>query len=356
VNDGAKSAQGSAFLVGLYLLATAFSASDEDLLLGKTLAISQIGASLPVSFSFAIAPLVFVFLHIYTLVRYDMLAANIRQFREELNDTVSLESDRKRCRQLLTNNEFVSIMAIPHDSASYFRFWLWLFFGIVAAFPVAALLVVQVNALRYQNDQIVNIQRVTLALDLAALIWFFRRNTLDGSAWPERRLPRVRRWAGLLLAPILIGAVNGFYLGTVPPEADENLVRYPPLRLLRFLPEIKIENWWLAKHFLHQPLDEVLCPWLTWGCRFLSVPHRLLVDKARDETAVITLHGDRDVESAKEKTALGAIDGVFLPARSLRFVVLFESRLYGAELSGADLRSAHLGSTDLPAPTWARPT
>jgi hypothetical protein len=76
VNDGAKSAQGAAFLfllVGLYLLATAFSASDEDLLLGKTVTISQIGASLPVSFSFAIAPLVFVFLHGYALVRYDML-------------------------------------------------------------------------------------------------------------------------------------------------------------------------------------------------------------------------------------------------------------------------------------------
>ena len=73
VNDGAKAAQGGAFLfllVGLYLLATAFSASDEDLLLGKAVTISQIGASLPVSFSFAIAPLVFVFLHIYALVRY----------------------------------------------------------------------------------------------------------------------------------------------------------------------------------------------------------------------------------------------------------------------------------------------
>ena len=37
-----------------------------------------LGASLPVSSSFAIAPLVFVFLHIYALVRYDMLAANVR--------------------------------------------------------------------------------------------------------------------------------------------------------------------------------------------------------------------------------------------------------------------------------------
>jgi hypothetical protein len=37
-------------LVGLYLLATAFSSTDEDLLLGKAVTIAQIGASLPVNF------------------------------------------------------------------------------------------------------------------------------------------------------------------------------------------------------------------------------------------------------------------------------------------------------------------
>src|SRR5690349_24785260 len=87
INDGAKAAQGGAFLfllVGLYLLATAFSASDEDLLLGRTVTISQIGASLPASFSFAIAPFVFVFLHSYTLIRYDMLAGNVRAYLREL--------------------------------------------------------------------------------------------------------------------------------------------------------------------------------------------------------------------------------------------------------------------------------
>src|SRR5215472_6359311 len=98
VNEGAKAAQASArffALVGLYLLATAFSASDEDLLLGRTLTISQIGASLPVSFSFVIAPAVFVFLHVHTLVRYDLLAANIQQFLSELRQTVPLEVDRE---------------------------------------------------------------------------------------------------------------------------------------------------------------------------------------------------------------------------------------------------------------------
>ena len=178
------------------LLATAFSASDEDLLLGKAVTISQIGASLPVSFSFAIAPLVFVFLHIYALVRYDMLAANVRHYVQELRDTVTPEADRERCRQLLANVEFIVVLTTPRKSPLYSRFWPWLFHGMVAVFPVAVLLLVQINALRYQSELIVNVQRATLALDLVALVWFFRRNALDGVAWPDRRPARVSRWAG----------------------------------------------------------------------------------------------------------------------------------------------------------------
>src|SRR5215469_13152626 len=110
INDGAKAAQSGALafaLVGVYLLATAFSASDEDLLRGRTVTITQIGAALPVTFSFAIAPLVFVFLHVYTLARYDMLAANVGQFLVDLRRTVKWEVDRERCRQLLANVEFI---------------------------------------------------------------------------------------------------------------------------------------------------------------------------------------------------------------------------------------------------------
>ena len=62
---------------------------------------------MPVSFSLAIAPFVFVFLHIYTLARYDMLAANVRQFLSELQRTVLWEADRERRRQLLANVEFI---------------------------------------------------------------------------------------------------------------------------------------------------------------------------------------------------------------------------------------------------------
>jgi hypothetical protein len=84
INDGARSAQAGALAfsaVGLYLLATAFATTDEDLLLEHTTTIAQIGVQMPVVFSFAIAPLVFVATHVFTLIRYDMLAVNLRQFR-----------------------------------------------------------------------------------------------------------------------------------------------------------------------------------------------------------------------------------------------------------------------------------
>ena len=198
VNDGAKAAQGGALLfmlIGLYLLATAFSASDEDLLRARTLTIVQIGAALPVSFSFAIAPLVFVFLHMYTLVRYDMLAANLRRFRHEVQDTVGIEADRERCRQLLANVEFVGALTTPYRSVLYPRLWSWLFIGIVAVFPIAVLLLVQINALRYQSDLITIVQRVWFVLDLAALFWFFARDPLSVAGTERAQLPRrALRW------------------------------------------------------------------------------------------------------------------------------------------------------------------
>jgi uncharacterized protein YjbI with pentapeptide repeats len=375
VNDGAKAAQAGAFLfllVGLYLLASAFSASDEDLLLGKTVTISQIGTSLPVSFSFAIAPMVFVFLHIYTLVRYDLLANNVRQFRKELRDTVPLEADRERCRQLLANVEFVVVLATPRSSATYSRIWRWLFRGIVAAFPLGVLLLVQINALRYQRDPIIWVQRTWLAIDLAALVWFFHRNPLNGTVWSER--PALR-WAGLLSAPIVIGAVNLLWLGTVPPDAKAELVRYAPrntdnsradaLGHVQSLVEdpMHVTITWFG-NAVSEPLDVILCPRLKWGCRFLRVDHQILVNLVRDEKTLADLRtpiaklkevpagevmrGDPEQKAIVEHAkTLASVEGVFLRSRSLRFAALDESRLYAADLIEADLGQASLQYSQL---------
>lgn len=156
------------------------------------------------------------------------------------------------------------------------------------------------------------------------------------------------------MAPVLIGAVNLGYLGTVP---DARLVRYG-----------RTEPDWF-RYMAGNPLD-ALCPRLNWGCRFLRVGHRTLVDKVRDEEALAVLSmskltdvlaaeatapGDnKDQKAIAEKNALAerakslaAIEGVFLRARSLRFAVLTESLLYGADLIGANLFGADLTDANL---------
>ena len=138
VNDGAKAAQTGALFfafIGLYLLAVAFSTTDEDLLRERTIAISQLGMAVPVVFSFAVAPLIFVFLHIHTLIRYDMLAANLRQFDRELAG-IADEEDRERCRHLLANVEFLRELAARPGAPLTSRLFRLMSWFVLAGFPL----------------------------------------------------------------------------------------------------------------------------------------------------------------------------------------------------------------------------
>ena len=241
---------------------------------------------------------------------------------------VRLESDRERCRQLLANVEFVAALTVPRGSGLLSRL---LFRGIIVAFPVTVLLLAQVNALRYQSDLIMWVQRAALGIDLLALTLFFRRNSLDGSDWPDRRLGSAWRWAGLLWWPAAVLALNFLYLNIVPADADARLVRYS-WRAVR-----------TGELILSNPLDTLLCPRLSWGCRYLRVNRRTLVDHVWESKAMADLRG-AEAERAK---ALAGIEGMVLRDRSLRFAELVASRLYAADLAGADLRSARLEQANL---------
>jgi uncharacterized protein YjbI with pentapeptide repeats len=336
VNDGGKAAQAGALffaLVGIYLLATAFSATDEDLLLGRALTISQIGATLPITFSFAIAPLVFVFLHIYTLVRYHMVATNVRQFLTELGRTVPSERDRERCRQLLANIEFIQALVVQPGSLQYSPVWRWLVWWMVAGFPVFVLLLVQINALRYQSEFITLLQRLILLIDMFALVCFFHRNPLREFS-SQRRLALTRRWARLCWLPLAVIFLNLLYLNVVPVQADVEMVRYarPPEQMHKFLADA-----------LNQPLDVMLCPSLNWGCRYLRVEHRTLINRTYDDKAINELRSG----GAHTTDALTAIDGVVLRNRSLRFASLEAISLFAADLTNSDLRKANLAGANL---------
>jgi hypothetical protein len=226
VNEAARAAQTSALFLlalGLYLVATVISTTDEDLLRGTAVQVAQLGVRAPVAIAYALAPTIFLFLHVHTLIRFDMLAANLRLLTAELARAVPLASDRERCRALLANVEFVQVLAAPPGSSfrsPLFRVMAWL---IVSALPVGVFLAVQVSFLRYQSEAITTLHQVCLALDLAALFWFHTRLWLAGRK--RRMIPvgafhrRMALHAGL---PLLVIAFAVVYAGV--PSAERTTV------------------------------------------------------------------------------------------------------------------------------------
>jgi hypothetical protein len=112
ISNRARAAHNSALtmlLLGLYLIATAVSTTDEDLLRETTRSISQLGVQVPVVIAFALAPVIFLSFHIASILRYHALVISIKIFESELQNMVGLESDRYRCRSLLENMEFAPV-------------------------------------------------------------------------------------------------------------------------------------------------------------------------------------------------------------------------------------------------------
>jgi len=224
VNDGAKSAQLGALAftaIGLFLLATAFSSTDEDLLLNPALTVSQLGGTaVPVVFAFGLAPAVFVAVYFYTLIRCDMLAGNIREFVGDLSPMVPIEVDRDRCRQLLANVEFVNALAMAKRSRASSWMFTWTVRVLLAVFPVGVLLVVQLQSLRLQSEWVSWTHYACLFADLVLLIWFFGRLRGDDS-WNFWRAP-IRRKVALYWLPAAVLAVDLLWL-EVPRPASKTV-------------------------------------------------------------------------------------------------------------------------------------
>jgi uncharacterized protein YjbI with pentapeptide repeats len=87
-----------------------------------------------------------------------------------------------------------------------------------------------------------------------------------------------------------------------------------------------------------QPIDLLLCPYVGWGCRFLTVTYRPVVAKVWDAKTYVYLRSGADADD----NHLAAIEGMSLRERTLRFANLTGSELFAVDLTGADLRHATL--------------
>jgi len=340
INDAAKTSQTGAIALGalgIYLLAVSISTTDEDLLLGHTTSITQLGVQVSPQITFGIAPWVFVALHAFTLIRYDMLATNLRNLRIELETNVLSSRDRERCRQLLVNIEFIMAVIAPRHSPLHS----WLFGlaagAVLALFPVTILIALQISTLRYQGIAINWVQRGAVLTDLSVLIWFFLRASVSDSGALKVRLHRVRQWTLLLFLPFAIFvALADFAWLNIPAPGDNPDYDFdnPP----RYL------DW---QGVWRQPLDKLLCPETRWGCRYLVVSHQLLV-AGELPSPIAKLRNEYGNQAfVDQKNALANVDGAFLRYRTLRFSELNESELYSVDLIDADLTGANLRGAKL---------
>ena len=318
INDGAKSAQLGAVafvFIGLFLLATSFSATDEDLLIGKSISISQLGGvTVPVVLSFGFMPAIFLALHLYTLIRFDLLMQNLRHFETELRAHVPLQRDRDRCLQLLANTEFIQA-AVQPEASFVFR---WTYRFMLAVFPVAVLLLVQLGSLRLQSHVVNIVHHITILLDILLLIWFFRRQRPSGDS--------VLRWLfkrGRFVLPALVLGFNFAWCRV--PSAEATTVGAGK----------KADSF--IEVFL-QPVDLLLCPHVGFGCRYLSVPGRTLVGKVWDNRTFVELRAGKPLDEDRR----AAFEPLVLQNKRLRFADLSGSQFFNVDLTRADLQHARL--------------
>jgi uncharacterized protein YjbI with pentapeptide repeats len=291
-------------------------------------------------FAFGLAPAVFVAVHFYTLIRYDMLEGNIRRFVGDLAVTVPSEVDRDRCRQLLANVEFVNARAMPKGSRASSRMFRWTVRALLAAFPVLVLLIVQLQSLRLQNQLVTWVNHVCILADLVLLIWFFGR-LRGGDSWRFWKAP-IPALCWLLFSltidllwlevPWPASKTVGHNLGYYWRQYPKASASFP----VSFMEQI---GWWIW----FQPIDLLFCRPGVWGCRFLTVAHRVIVPKVWDTAAFVAVRAGAGVDAQHR----ASFEGASLREHTLRFADLTASELYGADLTGADLTRADLTRANL---------
>lgn len=295
-----------------YLLALAFIAitvlgvTHRDLFLEAPARLPFLGTEIPLRTFFALAPIVFLFLHACALAQSARLPAQggaSGEPREGALETLS------------------------HALA---------FFALAVA-PALLLLLVLVQYLPFHDEPVTWLHRFAILADVV-LIWFL---------WPavaqrQKRLerPSLRRHPGLLIAGLVpIGLA--FTAATFPGEWLDDLVgRRQWLPIGRATgPDGQGETGWTSVHDLlfHGAIDEL-------GRRRVSPFSNTLVLPGLDAPAAAGLADAQALESARATLVLRGrrLEGAVLIGADLRKADLSGARLDGARLDRADLQGATL--------------
>ena len=334
INDSARNARTAMttlLVVVIYLGAACLAANHEALLREGAMNIPQVGISLPLVATFALAPPILVFLHLTLLIQLDLLAQKLREFRGEIA-RMPASAHRRAYRLLIFPLAFAQTHADRwHFASAPMLVLSWL---AMVGLPLAVLLIVLVRFLPYQDDWITLMHQLWVVAD-SLILWFFhqRRHPYPDQAPRQSALRlRVRRaghiaYRWIFLPVVIFGLGYGVFTQAGIPAAGPGDVRHE---------EKKAED--RSKNILDR-LCKRFGATNEFACRYLKLTDRTLVQREAPRGLVTKYADDAEkLTAARQRYA----EGLFLRGRTLRYANLQRASLFRADLIGADLRNAQL--------------
>jgi hypothetical protein len=364
--DDAASVGGGLWLsylfVLFYLAIAAGAVTHADLFLENPVKLPFLNIELPLLAFFFLAPILFLFVHAYTLVHLVFLTDKAKRFDQALSTQIgddsvaAANSNDPRIaaiagvRGQLPSNIFIQFLAGPRDRRAGSFGWLLraIAWSTLAVAPILLLLLFQLQFLPFHLSWITCTHRLALAVDLI-LIWWLWRKILSGRDSVALRPAAIWAWRGLGAALTVCAFLFSWAIATFPGEGEAGLLtawdasgRVTSFRDRLFQSNVDAITRRRAL-FLSNTL--VLTGFNIYEGLNIDDP-----DKQKGRDFVFRARG-RDLRGAIFDIAV--LPSVDFTGADLRSAGLFAAKLQGAwfdhaELQGASFEAAHRASGRVP--------
>ena len=385
INDTTRTVRNTSSLVlfaGLYLGLTLVFSTDENLLRDSGIALPQVGVGIPLSASYIVAPVIFLYLHFHLLFLLDELKRKIQAFKKTIKDLDPNDlnpKDRDQYWNWLSSSAFVQSFLLRSRRSPKVLVWLS-----VVALPLMLLFLVFLSFVRYQSCWITLLHKIVFILDLI-FIALFRSECFadilnlcgdlakkedpkkpasnenskganqnsDSEASPKQKISPKKKSIAKSLRCVkvwIVAIMVVMVVGVDSPDKDLGNIETDQKRIWR--EDDYTENVdSLTQTIIAIPnniVDAVLCKAWDIVCRYLDISNAL------PDVHGIDLH-DRELRFAKfGSTKLhnanfrnADLRGAFLTGAQLQDADLQNAKLQGVKLDGANLQNANLGIAKL---------
>jgi uncharacterized protein YjbI with pentapeptide repeats len=374
--DDAASVGGGLWLsylfVLFYLAVAAGAVTHADLFLENPVKLPFLNVELPLLAFFSLAPILFLFVHAYTLVHLVFLTDKAKRFDQALSaqigddSLVRKDSDDSRIAAIaggqLPSNIFIQFLAGPKDrrTGTFGRLLRVIAWSTLAVAPILLLLLFQIQFLPFHNSWITWTHRLALVADLG-LLWCLWRMILSrsDSVTPG---PAVWVWRGIGAALTAFAILFSLGLATFPGEWQTG-----PLAALRLIHErdrsgnpimVSVHDWLFESRVddttrrRRWPLSStlVLPGFNIYEGLGIDDPNKTKwhdIFRARGRDLRGAIFDFATIPRADFTRA--QLQGASLSQADLQNVSLDGAHLEGAELGGARLQGASLVSANLQA-------